>query len=67
MRSEKASAGRKAKPKFRSLRSFQIETDAGYQELVFAISNETQFSGHTLNAIASAVTEKHPFRALRIG
>jgi phosphatidylglycerol lysyltransferase len=36
-------------------------------EPVFAISNETQFSGHTLYAIASAFTENHPFRALGTG
>jgi len=34
---------------------------------VFAISNERQFSGKTLYAIASAFTENHPYRALALG
>jgi len=38
-----------------------------YWEPVFAISNEPQFSGRTLYAIASAFTENHPFKVLGLG
>lgn len=52
---------------FDGLDRFKSKLMPEYWEPVFAISNEAQFSGHTLYAIASAFTENHPFRALGIG
>jgi phosphatidylglycerol lysyltransferase len=52
---------------FDGLDRFKSKLMPEYWEPVFAISNEEQFSAHTLYAIASAFTENHPFRALGIG
>jgi len=52
---------------FDGLDRFKSKLMPEYWEPVFAISNEPEFSGRTLYAIASAFTENHPFRALGIG
>lgn len=52
---------------FEGLDRFKSKLMPAYWEPVFAISNEPQFSGRTLYAIASAFTENHPFRVVGIG
>ena len=52
---------------FDGLDRFKSKLCPEYWEPVFAISNEPQFSGGTLYAIALAFTENHPFRVLGIG
>ncbi len=52
---------------FDGLDRFKSKLMPAYWEPVFAISNERQFSGRTLYAIASAFTENHPFHVLAIG
>ncbi|HUR96519.1 MAG TPA: DUF2156 domain-containing protein [Pyrinomonadaceae bacterium] len=52
---------------FDGLDRFKSKLMPAYWEPVFAISNEPQFSGRTLYAIASAFTENHPFKVLGIG
>ena len=52
---------------FDGLDRFKTKLMPVYWEPVFAISNEDQFSGRTLYAIASAFTENHPFRVLAKG
>jgi phosphatidylglycerol lysyltransferase len=52
---------------FDGLDRFKSKLMPEFWEPVFAISNEPEFSGRTLYAIASAFTENHPLRVLRIG
>ena len=52
---------------FDGLDQFKSKLAPNYWEPVFAISNESRFSGGTLYAIACAFTENHPYRALAIG
>jgi len=52
---------------FDGLDRFKSKLCPEYWEPIFAISNEKQFSGKTLYAIALAFTENHPFRVLGIG
>jgi len=52
---------------FDGLDAFKAKMTPEFWEPVFAISNERQFSGKTLYAIASAFTENHPYRALALG
>jgi len=52
---------------FEGLDRFKSKLMPAYWEPVFAISNEPQFSGRTLYAIAAAFTESHPFKVLGIG
>ncbi|MEO6334179.1 MAG: DUF2156 domain-containing protein [Pyrinomonadaceae bacterium] len=52
---------------FDGLDRFKSKLMPAYWEPVFAISNEPQFSGNTLYAIASAFTENHPFQVLGLG
>ena len=52
---------------FDGLDRFKSKLMPAYWEPVFAISNETPFSGRTLYAIAAAFTENHPFKVLGIG
>src|SRR5688500_3886031 len=52
---------------FEGLDRFKSKLMPAYWEPVFAISNEPQFSGKTLYAIAAAFTENHPFRVLVLG
>jgi len=52
---------------FDGLDRFKSKLCPEYWEPIFAISNEEQFSGKTLYAIALAFTENHPFRVLGIG
>ena len=49
---------------FDGLDRFKSKLCPEYWEPVFAISNEREFSGRTLYAIAKAFTENHPFRVL---
>ena len=52
---------------FDGLDRFKSKLMPEYWEPVFAISNEPEFSGRTVYAIASAFSENHPFRVLGIG
>jgi phosphatidylglycerol lysyltransferase len=52
---------------FEGLDRFKSKLMPAYWEPVFAISNEPEFSGRTLYAIAQAFTENHPFRVLASG
>jgi len=52
---------------FDGLDRFKAKLMPAYWEPVFAISNEPEFSGRTLYAIAQAFTENHPFRVLASG
>jgi len=52
---------------FEGLDRFKSKLMPEFWEPVFAISNEPQFSGRTLYAIALAFTENHPFRVLGVG
>jgi len=52
---------------FEGLDRFKSKLMPAYWEPVFAISSESQFSGRTLYAIASAFTKNHPFLVLAIG
>lgn len=52
---------------FDGLDRFKSKLCPEYWEPVFAISNERQFSGKTLYAIALAFTENHPYRVLFSG
>jgi phosphatidylglycerol lysyltransferase len=52
---------------FDGLDRFKSKLQPEYWEPVFAISNEPEFSGRTLYAIAQAFTENHPFRVLAGG
>lgn len=52
---------------FEGLDRFKSKLMPAYWEPVFAISNEAEFSGRTMYAIASAFTEHHPFKVLGIG
>lgn len=52
---------------FDGLDRFKAKLKPAFWEPVFAISNEPEFSGRTLYAIALAFTENHPFRVLAAG
>ena len=52
---------------FEGLDQFKSKLVPNYWEPVFAISNEPEFSGSTMYAIACAFTENHPFKVLGIG
>ena len=52
---------------FDGLDHFKSKLQPNYWEPVFAISNESEFSGSTLYAIACAFTENHPFKVLAGG
>lgn len=52
---------------FEGLDHFKSKLMPAYWEPVFAISNEREFSGRTMYAIASAFTENKPLRVLAIG
>lgn len=52
---------------FDGLDHFKSKLQPEYWEPVFAISNEREFSGRTLWAIANAFTENKPFRAFGFG
>jgi len=52
---------------FEGLDRFKSKLMPEFWEPVFAISNEPQFSGRTLFAIANAFTENHPFRVIGVG
>jgi phosphatidylglycerol lysyltransferase len=52
---------------FEGLDRFKSKLMPAYWEPVFAISNEREFSGRTMYAIASAFTENRPFTVLAHG
>jgi lysylphosphatidylglycerol synthetase-like protein (DUF2156 family) len=52
---------------FEGLDHFKSKLMPAYWEPVFAISNEAEFSGRTMYAIALAFTQNRPFQVLGIG
>jgi phosphatidylglycerol lysyltransferase len=52
---------------FDGLDRFKSKLCPEYWEPIFAISNEREFSGRTLYAIAKAFTENHPYKVLFVG